>query len=314
MENSVHKFEGSEKKLDIFFNQPMHKIRSNIGGCIDKMVRACGAQIISKVSTRYLDAYILSESSLFVWGNRLLIITCGKTTPIRSVPVILEFLKKSDLAFVLYERKNSIFPHEQPSSFGDDVTWISKFFIGESIRIGSAGKDHIHFFCSSVSGNQFDYKSTFQLQMHDLDPLAVGVFSSQNVTLPAQAVQFSNLYTIYPEMKTNSHLFSPSGYSLNGVFKKKYFAVHVTPQPLSSYASFETNVTENNYSVIIKRLVSIFKPKRFSIVLTTGTCLKHLKLHSDLTSCLGEMQFVENRMLQLECGLEITFASVSSGS
>lgn len=276
------------------------------------MVRACGAQIISKISTRHLDAYILSESSLFVWENRLLIITCGKTTPIRSVPVILEFLKKSDLAFVLYERKNSIFPREQPSSFGDDVVWISKFFTGNNIRIGSAGKDHVHFFCSSASGNQFEYNSTFQLQMHDLDPLAAGVFSSQNGTLPVQAEQLFDLHTIYPEMKANSHLFFPSGYSLNGICKKDYFAVHVTPQPLSSYASFETNVTENNYSVIIKRLLSIFKPKRFSIVLTTGTCLKCLKLHSDLASSLCGMQCVENRMLQLECGLEITFASVST--
>jgi S-adenosylmethionine decarboxylase len=83
----------------------------------------------------------------------------------------------------------------------------------------------------------------------------------------------------YPDARVDAYLFSPCGFSANGVIPAPsqagaathYFTVHVTPEPQCSYASFETNVpgrqTGRETSEIIKHVVNIFKPGRFSVTL-----------------------------------------------
>jgi S-adenosylmethionine decarboxylase len=86
----------------------------------------------------------------------------------------------------------------------------------------------------------------------------------------------------YPEARIDAYLFSPCGYSANGVVPAPadgtdktgnkpghYWTVHVTPEPVCSYASFETNVPSGQNgrqtSDIIEHVVSIFKPGRFTV-------------------------------------------------
>ncbi|PVI04397.1 S-adenosylmethionine decarboxylase [Periconia macrospinosa] len=88
----------------------------------------------------------------------------------------------------------------------------------------------------------------------------------------------------YPDARIDSYLFTPCGFSANGVVpapagtvsgsKKSathYFTVHVTPEPQCSYASFETNVpalqSGRETADIVEHVVGIFKPGRFSVTL-----------------------------------------------
>jgi S-adenosylmethionine decarboxylase len=90
----------------------------------------------------------------------------------------------------------------------------------------------------------------------------------------------------YPDARIDAYLFTPCGFSANGVIpapggapvgSKKgsdathYFTVHVTPEPQCSYASFETNVparqTGRETADIVEHVVGIFKPGRFSVTL-----------------------------------------------
>jgi S-adenosylmethionine decarboxylase len=90
----------------------------------------------------------------------------------------------------------------------------------------------------------------------------------------------------YPDARIDAYLFTPCGFSANGVVpapggapngSKKgsdathYFTVHVTPEPQCSYASFETNVparqSGRETADVIKHVVDIFKPGRFSVTL-----------------------------------------------
>ncbi|RKF64129.1 S-adenosylmethionine decarboxylase proenzyme [Golovinomyces cichoracearum] len=81
----------------------------------------------------------------------------------------------------------------------------------------------------------------------------------------------------YPHARVESHLFSPCGFSANGVIpatdspSAHYFTVHVTPEPHCSYASFETNVparqTGHETIVVVEQVVNIFKPGRFCVTL-----------------------------------------------
>lgn len=82
----------------------------------------------------------------------------------------------------------------------------------------------------------------------------------------------------YPDARIDAYLFTPCGFSANGVIpapedagSTHYFTVHVTPEPQCSYASFETNVpasqTGRETVDVVAQVVSIFKPGRFSVTL-----------------------------------------------
>ena len=82
----------------------------------------------------------------------------------------------------------------------------------------------------------------------------------------------------YPDARIDSYLFTPCGYSANGVVpmpgdaeSTHYWTVHVTPEPQCSYASFETNVPtraiNRNTVDVVQQVVGIFKPGRFSVTL-----------------------------------------------
>ncbi|KAI9744202.1 MAG: spermidine resistance protein [Claussenomyces sp. TS43310] len=100
-------------------------------------------------------------------------------------------------------------------------------------------------------------------------------------TVVSEACGLSDVYPTsrYPDARVDAYLFTPCGFSANGVIPAPdqagsaihYFTVHVTPEPQCSYASFETNVpgrqTGRETSEVIQDVVNIFKPGRFSVTL-----------------------------------------------
>ena len=103
-------------------------------------------------------------------------------------------------------------------------------------------------------------------------------------TVVSEASGLADVYPIskYPDARIDAYLFQPCGFSANGVIPAPtgrdathYFTVHVTPEPHCSYASFETNVptkqTGRETADVIKQVVNIFKPGRFSVTLFEGT-------------------------------------------
>ncbi|KAF2269455.1 S-adenosylmethionine decarboxylase [Lojkania enalia] len=90
----------------------------------------------------------------------------------------------------------------------------------------------------------------------------------------------------YPDARIDAYLFTPCGFSANGVIPAPggathgsktgsdathYFTVHVTPEPVCSYASFETSVptrqSGRETAEIVEHVVGIFKPGRFSVTI-----------------------------------------------
>lgn len=99
-------------------------------------------------------------------------------------------------------------------------------------------------------------------------------------TVVADSCGLSGLYPLdkYPDARTDAYLFTPCGFSANGVVPKPgdgeathYWTVHVTPEPQCSYASFETNVPTRQLGretvEVVEQVVGIFKPGRFSVTL-----------------------------------------------
>ena len=62
---------------------------------LEKMLRLAKCEIISSMTNSEISAYVLSESSLFVSRRRLILKTCGTTTPLdcieRLVGLVAEF-------------------------------------------------------------------------------------------------------------------------------------------------------------------------------------------------------------------------------
>ncbi|TVY81102.1 S-adenosylmethionine decarboxylase proenzyme, partial [Lachnellula suecica] len=100
-------------------------------------------------------------------------------------------------------------------------------------------------------------------------------------TVVSEACGLSDVYPTsrYPDARVDAYLFTPCGFSANGVIPAPdqagtathYFTVHVTPEPQCSYASFETNVPGRQSGretvEVIEHVVNIFKPGRFSVTL-----------------------------------------------
>ncbi|KAI6707836.1 hypothetical protein PZA11_006515 [Diplocarpon coronariae] len=100
-------------------------------------------------------------------------------------------------------------------------------------------------------------------------------------TVVSEACGLSDVYPTsrYPDARVDAYLFTPCGFSANGVIPAPdqagtathYFTVHVTPEAQCSYASFETNVpgrqTGRETCEVIEHVVDIFKPGRFSVTL-----------------------------------------------
>jgi len=82
--------------------------------------------------------------------------------------------------------------------------------------------------------------------------------------------------------------------------------VHITPQPEGSYASFETNVIKNDYSGTVADVLSVFRPKRFSLLLTTSMDAKCLQLHSTVNAAAG-YNVTEKSFYEFDCGYAVTF-------
>ena len=304
-------YEGPEKKLEIILYTAQPGLRDNNDRRWERVVEASRAEIISQTSAKYLDAYLLSESSLFVWDDRILMITCGKTTPLEALPEIFQIVGREKVALIFYERKNFMFPQEQPADFEEDVVLIEKYFSGKSYRLGPANHDHVHVFFSSHAKAHIEQDTTLQVLMQGITPSVIDIFCSYSTNDCDQITEQSGLNRIYPHMMTASHVFSPNGYSLNGIIDDKYYTVHVTPQPDWSYASFETNVLETDYSQIIKRVVSIFKPEKFSLLLTTSMNEKILNGHSNFVSVIPEYHVDERSLYEFDCGYLIMFLNCS---
>jgi S-adenosylmethionine decarboxylase len=100
-------------------------------------------------------------------------------------------------------------------------------------------------------------------------------------TVVSEACGLSDVYPTsrYPDARVDAYLFTPCGFSANGVIPAPdpagnathYFTVHVTPEPQCSYASFETNIpgqqSGRETADVIQHVVDIFKPGRFSVTL-----------------------------------------------
>lgn len=253
-------FEGSEKKVELITEPTLCSLRSLGRPFWTDIVALAKAEIISVISNEQCDAYLLSESSLFVWDKRLVIITCGLSTLVDSLIAVMDHICIVNVAFVSYQRKNEYLAHLQASTFTDDISLLRQKIPGNACRIGHLDSHHHFIFTSAKVAQLAATDTTSELLMYHISGQLAQYLISDNQS-EEKICQLLQLDTLFVGFDYDCHLFSPLGFSVNGIKGDRYFTIHITPQEQSSYVSVETNVDVNSaVNPIAAQLLALLKP------------------------------------------------------
>jgi len=329
-------FEGPEKLLEIWFTPSVKELprsrhpnkpglKSVSRASWDGLMDLIGCKVLSVMvqededddKGEKVEAYLLSESSMFIFPHKLILKTCGTTTLLVGLEKILTLAKEEagipSVFRVFYSRKTFMNPHLQKPphrNWKDEVVYLDEHFLeGSAYTVGRMNGDHWLLWMTNppsshrqvdkspssvarflplettpVTQGQQDViqDETLEILMSDLDPEAMRPFFAQGDKAGHEAGKALSkdvgLSALFEEALLDSYLFTPCGYSANGVLGEHYFTVHVTPEPGSSYASFECNVTwtraqldsgdalaRKDLEELIAKVLSIFKPGHFSL-------------------------------------------------
>lgn len=191
--DSSNAFEGPEKLLEIWF-APSAAAISHSGlravnrASWESMLDIVKCKVLSTLSTTQLDAFLLSESSMFVFPHKLILKTCGTTTTLIGIPRILELAASVGFTNapyrVFYSRKSFMFPEMQchpHRSWNDEVNFLDKHFEnGSSYMVGNLTGDHWHLYATEpklhAPAPLEHNDQTLEVLMTDLDPKASAKF------------------------------------------------------------------------------------------------------------------------------------------
>ncbi|CAK4614219.1 hypothetical protein LEN26_019643 [Aphanomyces euteiches] len=282
-------FEGPEKNLEIDFVPTIghpEGLRALSRDQLDALCDAAKCTILSKVSNEYLDAYVLSESSLFVYPHKLLMKTCGTTTLLKTLPLVMQYLHELEMSIekVRYARKNFLQPEEQHfphTSFSAEVEYLNDFFPqGVAHVLGPITGDHwysynwdaeIHGPGSPIHRADGMRKSehTVHMLMQDMHAdVAAHFFKRDNGFDGEKMTEVSGIRGLVPNAIIDSFAFDPCGYSMNSIENDVYTTIHITPESHCSYASFETNDKVGAYAPMVQNVLSVFRPAKMTLTMS----------------------------------------------
>ena len=262
-------FEGPEKKYEIIMHENASSLRDLGASFWQKNVELACAQVITAISNNVCDAYLLSESSLFVYDDRAIMITCGETTLAKSLVYILKNVDKNDIAMVFYERKNHHFPERQKYQFDEDCKYISEHIPVNVFCFGDAKDNHVHLLHMDKPYSAPQQDVTLEILMHGIGENAAKFFEKKYDSNRSSFYEKTGIDKIFQGFKVDDFFFDPQGYSLNAIKDDDYYTIHVTPQKTGAYVSFETNAslkTQDEITEVAKKVLDIFRPETFDVV------------------------------------------------
>lgn len=178
--DSTNAFEGPEKLLEVWFapSPSMLPAGTKENGLLsvpsktwEGMLDLVACKVLSVVSSDHMDAYLLSESSMFVFPHKLILKTCGTTTLLLGLRRLLR-IAAVDAGFpfhnaynledenalaspyrVFYSRKNFLFPDKQRGphrSWSDEIKFLDELFDrGSAYLVGKMNGDHWYLYITT---------------------------------------------------------------------------------------------------------------------------------------------------------------------
>lgn len=254
----------------------------------EKLLKFVRCEILSCRKTEHLDGYVLSESSMFVYKDRIVLKTCGQTTLLNCIEPLMYLAKQvagfDEILDVFYSRKNFMRPELQDkvhTSFENEIELLdSEFELGSAYCMGRMNHDCWYLYtlqpekCVSVSDQ------TLELIMVDLDEKVMSIFTQNCSSSAREATQKSEIDKLFNNMVVDDFLFTPCGYSMNGFLRSgHYVTIHITPELDFSYVSFETNAPLASYVDLITKVLKMFMPGRFIMTIFANE-VSYLRLYT----------------------------------
>jgi len=253
-------YEGTEKRL--FINVNSINLLEFDDDFWQKLVAEAGADILSCINTPQITAYLLSESSLLIWKDKLLLITCGNTQLINAALFFQRHINHKHISQLIFHRHNALKPHLQATSFEQDTMRLKKCF--------NAPKQALK---SDSQGNAFIYQNSEALltplqpmlqridMFHELQGAMITKLQSQPIAKQA-ILETLQINRFFPSLCIDHHSFEPKGYSLNALVGQDYLTIHLTPEKLSTYLSIESSLAGSQYDAFIAHIDTLFSPRR----------------------------------------------------
>jgi len=247
-------YEGTEKRLFIC-TKDLNLLTLKQSFWHD-LVSYAGAEIISNINNYHVSAYLLSESSLFIWEDKLLLITCGNTQLVKAALFIQQQLTKQKISTLIFQRHQALKPQLQATNFQQDRILLEKQFNGHLQHCRDNYQGDLFVF-GEISTHTIPTQGIYML--HGLR----GEFaeSLQGKHMDKASILKRLKFTDFFDSLTIDHFsFKPKGYSLNAINQQNYLTIHLTPEKLSTYLSIETSLTESQCAPFIKHLEALFLP------------------------------------------------------
>ncbi|KAI8824080.1 adenosylmethionine decarboxylase [Fimicolochytrium jonesii] len=149
-----HVYNSTVPNADGEYQLPRTGLRTVSRDVWEEMLGIVKCQVLNVIQNECADAYLLSESSMFVYQHRLILKTCGTTTLLHAVPKIIEIAAEycglHEINAVFYSRKAFLFPEKQAwphGRWGDEVAYLDKILPDTDYEtsgyvIGKVNGDH----------------------------------------------------------------------------------------------------------------------------------------------------------------------------
>ncbi|KAL1511781.1 hypothetical protein AB1Y20_005072 [Prymnesium parvum] len=283
-------FEGPEKKLEVFFSTGAHSdgFRRYGQSTWSDILVAASCSILHCEANQHFDAYLLSESSLFVYPNRVILKTCGTTGLLLVLPKLLTLAKSLGVVIehVHYGHYRYKFPEQQffpHGSFEQEEEYLTQIFGSvESRVLGPSDGRCWYALCTRQQlpeprppPSTRDGDDLFEVAMEGLSSSVCKQFVEAShpglsgAPLAQHMTAISGIGALLPGVTIDDWAFEPCGYSMNGLRGAFYYTIHITPEEGFSYASFETNDPQYRDPKWVEAITSVFQPSVLTVTLTT---------------------------------------------
>ena len=285
-------FEGSEKRVELDFDMgpgaDPRGLRALPRSEVDALMDLAACTVVSVRSCAAFDAYVLSESSLFIYADKFVLKTCGTTRLLSAAAPAAAAAEALGLRLrrVRYSRASFLFPEQQPALYQDwdaEVAFLTARFesLGDGPRsyvLGDARRGlqwHVFVADRERSPSPASRRPGYSLEvcMTELGRAQADgfrrIFPGESAK---ECTERTGVRALFPHADIDDYVFDPCGYSMNGLWKDGFCTIHVTPEPQASYASCEASnwdPADLDVAGMVAGCAGVFLPGSLFVTLTT---------------------------------------------
>ena len=251
-----------EKKLKIGLKAGASSLKAIPKGFWEELVRSSGTRVLSSVSSPLCDSYLLSDSSLLVFPQKLIWNASSQVDFLKVVAVFFEAYKLTDIDYFVFE----VVGKDAQKTFALEAKELARFMPAAAFRMETNGGYSLFHYTELARQKEQNASTTLSVTM-DKIPSGVRDFFSQEKSVVRKFITENTTFRkLFDSFDVQDLSFQPFGYFLNAVKGDRYFTFQIPPGGPSPAAWFETNTNDISHDEIVMALRSLFKAEIFTVV------------------------------------------------